>query len=90
MKNIQDIQLTLEKMARLLRIGGISDWAEAFEAIRSDFLADPARGSAKILTMYGGMGSLNDLVLYKEGRPLAAENRELDELRSKLYALCHE
>ncbi|WP_425319215.1 DUF6966 domain-containing protein [Chromobacterium violaceum] len=41
------------------------------------------------LSLYGGMGSLNDLILYKDGQPLAKENVELDSFRIKLHALCH-
>lgn len=40
--------------------------------------------------MYGGMGSLNDIVLYKNGQPLIAENDEFDALRTELYNLCRE
>ena len=87
--NIQDIQATLARMAELLRIGGINDWAKALETLRNELAVDPVRTSAKILAMYGGMGSLNDLILYKSGQPLSRENNELDALRSKLYALCH-
>ena len=76
-------------MAELLRIGGIGDWAVALETLQNEIAIDPIRTSAKILGMYGGMGSLNDLILYKDGQPLAKENTELDELRSKLYSLCH-
>ncbi|QND84420.1 Uncharacterized protein ChrSV_2193 [Chromobacterium vaccinii] len=51
---------------------------------------DQVRTSGKILSMYGGMGSLNDLILYKDGQPLVKENVELDSLRVKLHTLCHE
>lgn len=90
MINIQDTQTTLTRMAELLRAGGIGDWAAALERLRHEVHEDPARASATILAMYGGMGSLNDLVLYRDGQPLAQENGELDALRSKLYSLCHE
>ena len=89
MMNIQDMQITLARMAALLRIGGVDDWAAALEAMQDDIVKDPIRTSAKIVSMYGGMGSLNDLILYKGGQPLAKENAELDALRAKLYALCH-
>lgn len=39
----------------------------------------------KILSMYGGMGSFNDLVFHKDGKPLGKENDELDVLRRELY-----
>lgn len=76
-------------MAELLRVGGINDWATALETLQNEMAVDPVRTSSRILGMYGGMGSLNDLILYKGGQPLAKENTELDALRVKLHALCH-
>jgi len=88
MTDIQNIQIVLARMAELLRSGGLSDWARALENFRSEVQQDPSATTAKILSMYGGMGSLNDLVLYKDGKVLAQENDELDALRSRLYELC--
>jgi hypothetical protein len=90
MKNIQDIAAVLKRMAHLLRLGERDDWANAFEKFKSEIENSPNDIAAGILSMYGGMGSLNDLVLYRHGQPLIAENVELDELRSELYQLCHE
>jgi hypothetical protein len=39
----------------------------------------------KIISVYGGMGSFNDLVLHRNCVPLWKENDELQRLRSKLY-----
>ncbi|WP_420107405.1 DUF6966 domain-containing protein [Leclercia adecarboxylata] len=39
------------------------------------------------LNLYGGMGSLNDLVLYRNGKVLMSENDELDQLRRDLFNL---
>lgn len=36
---------------------------------------------------YGGMESLNDLVLYRNGSVLMSENDELDQLRRDLFDL---
>ena len=38
--------------------------------------------------MYLGMGPLNDVVLYKDGKILKNENDNLDDLRERLYQLC--
>ncbi|WP_373429143.1 DUF6966 domain-containing protein [Achromobacter aegrifaciens] len=40
------------------------------------------------LSMYGGSGSINDVVLYQDGKVLVAENCEFDCLRSRLYEMC--
>jgi len=77
-------------MAELLRIDGRTDWANALEKYHGEIANDPSVIAAKIRAMYGGMGSLNDIVLYHKGQLLIAENNEFDALRLKLYQLCHE
>jgi hypothetical protein len=39
----------------------------------------------KCLTLLGGMGSLNDVVLYRNGRMLGQENDQFSRLRDRLY-----
>ncbi|MBV4508202.1 hypothetical protein HU751_025540 [Pseudomonas sp. BW13M1] len=87
MKSLSDIEMILTRMIELLRIGAFNDWAVALEKLKAGFESDPERASLKLLSMYGGMGSLNDVVLYKDGQPLVSENNELDFLRSQLYDL---
>jgi len=88
MKNVNDIEVILTRVIELLRIGAFNDWAVALEKIKAGFEFDPKYSSLKLLSMYGGMGSLNDVVLYRDGQPLISENNELDTLRSQLYELC--
>jgi len=38
-----------------------------------------------IISLYGGAGSFNDLVLYRDGKICMEENNELDRLRTGLY-----
>ncbi len=90
MKNIQDIEIILTRMEELLRLGARNDWANALKKIRGQIRAEPIAAITSILSMYGGMGSLNDIVLYKNGQPLIAENDELDALRHRLYERCHQ
>jgi hypothetical protein len=78
----------LKRMADLIRIDGRNDWANALEKCREEIKDTPNFTATKILSMYGGMGSLNDLVLYKNGQLLMAENNEFDMLRTELYELC--
>ena len=77
-------------MTELLRFGDVKDWANALEKARGEMAADPQATAASIISWFGGMGSLNDVILYKNGQPLIAENTELDALASELYQLCHE
>jgi len=90
MTNIENVERVLKKMAALLRIGARNDWADALEKFSSEIANDPSATSASILAMYGGMGSLNDIILYKNGQPLTTENDEFDSLSSELYQLCRE
>jgi hypothetical protein len=89
MTNVQELELVLTRMAELLRLGSHGNWGDALEKHRSALSTDPAATAARILAMFGGMASLNDVILYEDRQPMANENRELDALRSKLYDLCH-
>ncbi|WP_443217022.1 DUF6966 domain-containing protein [Pseudomonas sp. GM55] len=42
----------------------------------------------QLTSLYGGMGSINDVVLYENAKPLLDENNELQALLSDLYELC--
>ncbi len=88
MKRIEEAQKILRKIAELLRYGDVADWAEALESLERDMSADPERVFAQIPRLYGGVGSLNDIVLYRRGRLLGPESNELDALRVRLHSLC--
>ncbi|WP_330210752.1 DUF6966 domain-containing protein [Pseudomonas sp. AM4(2022)] len=85
---LNDSDAVLTRMIELLRLGAFDDWAIALEKIKMDFDRDPKYKSSQLLSMYGGMGSLNDVVLYKNGQPLVAESNEFDALRVQLYEIC--
>ena len=89
MINVQELEVVLTSMAELLRLGSHGNWGDALEKHRSALLTNPTATASGILRMFGGMGSLNDVVLYyKDGLLMAKENRELAALRSRLYDLC--
>jgi hypothetical protein len=88
--SIANIQVILTKMTKFLRVGKFDEWALALEKFRNEIVSTPAQTATKILSLYGGMGSLNDLILYANGQPLTSENTELDSLRSELFRLCQE
>lgn len=48
-------------MIELLRVGAFDNWAVALGKIKSAFEVDPKYSSLKLLSMHGGMGSLNAL-----------------------------
>lgn len=67
MMNIRQVEVVLSSMRDLLRAGALNDWANAFEGCILNLPSDPAGVRSQILSMFGGMGSLNDLVLYRNG-----------------------
>lgn len=89
MTNIQNIQEILLRMTQLLRLGGRVDWADALDQFDSEIVSDPSTTIGRILSLYGGMGSLNDIILYNNGALLVNENNEFDTLKTQLYERCH-
>lgn len=87
MTNISEIQGVLHRMSQLLLFSGLDDWATAISRLASKADDGYAMVRPEIRRMYGGMGSLNDIVLYKDGRVLKEENDEFDTLRERLYDL---
>lgn len=88
MKNYKDINEALEKIILILKNNGELNWANSLERCRLELKNDPINACSKILSMYGGMGSFNDIVLYRDGQPLIKENNLLDAMRKKLYSIC--
>lgn len=84
----EEIQSVLSEMATLLRLGYRQDWADIYEHRGKKIAVAPQETCRKILASYCGMGSLNDVVLQKNGKMLQAENEQFDGLRSLLHALC--
>jgi hypothetical protein len=79
------MQKKLKRMALLLNIGGYPDWANGLAELANKIDMSPDMARTELLGLYGGMGSLNDLVLYKNGALLFDENEELDRLRTEVF-----
>lgn len=75
------------RMAILARQSGVEVWARTFDRRGQQADTGPEGARVDIRGLFGGMGSLNDLVLQKTGLPLVQENTEFDELRGQLYEL---
>ncbi|WP_152645402.1 DUF6966 domain-containing protein [Pseudomonas sp. 10-1B] len=88
MKNISQITQIMARLSELLRLGSEDEWAARVDQCRMELPSDSSHVLSKILRLFGGMGSLTDVVLYRNGQPLLSENNELAELRTKLYELC--
>jgi hypothetical protein len=79
----------LLRIAELLRMHGPTDWAEALDRLASEYQHSPESTKGIIRSLYGGMGSFNDIVLHDpNGDPLRAENDELAALRGQLWVRC--
>ena len=88
MSDLENIEQILIRMSNLLRLSKVEDWAEILDECNRKLSIEPVESAMKILSLYGGMGSLNDVILYKNGQPLFKENSEFDDLRGNLYKLC--
>ncbi|HVB44806.1 MAG TPA: hypothetical protein VNF47_19170 [Streptosporangiaceae bacterium] len=80
----------LEDLADLLSVAGQEAWSRRLETIRSTLNEAPGdyhREQAAvrgILSLYGGMGSFQDLVL-QDARGVRPEHEEFDQLRDQLF-----
>ncbi|MEJ6784292.1 DUF6966 domain-containing protein [Aminobacter sp. Piv2-1] len=85
-----DVQALLEAMRelqRLLKQNGEDFWSIRVERAADTVARSDAYGLTQFLDLFGGMGSLTDLVLRQDGQPSKAENDRLETLRSNAWAL---
>ncbi|WP_425515994.1 DUF6966 domain-containing protein [Rhizobium changzhiense] len=80
----------LKKLALLLTANGAGFWADHVETCRQAIENSDVWGVRRFQGLYGGMGSLNDLVLRRDGSPLLHENDELHALLSEAWVLANE
>jgi len=85
---IDEIKRILKDIITLLRKNGDDHTASNLDKLLkvADYNADDFIRGARILL--GGMGSLNDIVLSKDGVPLIEDNNKLEALRRELYNAC--
>lgn len=88
MKNISRISLIIAQTADLLRKFGRPEWADKLEKCRVALPHDTTYALSQIVSLYGGAGSINDIVLYDQATPLLNENNELHALLAELYDAC--
>ena len=88
MKDIHKISSNIARTAELLRTFGHPHWADRLEECSLALPRDTAYALSRLMSLYGGMGSINDVVLYENATPLLDENSELQGLLSDLHQLC--
>jgi hypothetical protein len=88
MKDIHKISSNIARTAELLRRFDHPLWADRLEECSLALPQDTAYALSRLMSLYGGMGSINDVVLYENAKPLQDENNELQGLLSDLHQLC--
>lgn len=88
-EDMKEIMIILTQIIQLLESVNENSWVETLKNCRNDCGCVENEEEAndirrKILSIYGGMGSFNDLVLGSAGNILP-ENKELDRLSTKLF-----
>lgn len=87
--DVARLAVTLEAMTTLLRLYGNNGWAERLERCRSSIARSDYHGVAQLLRFYGGMGSLNDVILQTAGITPADDNNRFDGLRTAAWEQAH-
>ncbi|WP_034950770.1 DUF6966 domain-containing protein [Erwinia oleae] len=85
---INEAKKYLKSIAELLRDHGIHGLAQTLDNLYARAEQDPDQFIDDVKRLFGGMGTLNDIVLSKNGKPLLQENDRLEGLRDKLYTVC--
>ncbi|HXH14816.1 MAG TPA: hypothetical protein VNJ10_01645 [Sphingomonas sp.] len=74
---------TLEAMTALLKLHANDEWAEQIERCRSSIARSDYHGVERLLHLYGGLGSLNDVVLQSGGTTPMEDNDRFDALGNR-------
>lgn len=78
----------LGQMIELIRYTSSSEWLYPLESLLLESNTDEKETARKILGLYGGAGSLNDIILYKDNTLLIAATTEFSALRKRLFEAC--
>ncbi len=81
----------IDKIIVLLKYSEEKFWLSYFQNLREQCLNHQDNNElyrSVLKSFQGGMGSLNDLVLHKNGIPLIDENNKFDKLKDELFELC--
>lgn len=86
MTSVDELLNALADAAGLLKANGEQGWADIMEESSRRVAQDSVAGAGDVKSLFGGAGSLNDLILHRNGMPLVQENDELEALRARIYA----
>ena len=81
----KEIRKILLEIIELLELMGESVWINTLRRLYEDNVSSQKDWLRKINSIFGGMGTFQDLVLMRNGIICIDENRKLDQLRNRLY-----
>ena len=84
------IIILLKESIKLLSENNQKRWAEGLTSLMRHYIeSDNKQEAASLIKkLYGGAGTLNDVVLHKNKRPLIEENNQLERVLNELYEEC--
>ena len=80
----------LNQAVERLRALGQEQWASRLQRDRDLIEVGDFRGITQLLSAFGGMGSINDLVFPAEGGAVFQRDAKLDEWLSRVYSVADE
>jgi hypothetical protein len=89
-QDVARLSAILGKLVELLAANDAAFWANKIQKCQSAVANSDASGLQRFRGFFGGMGSLNDLILQRGGSPLRRENDELRALLSEGWILADE
>ena len=76
----------VEDIKKLLLRCNVATWEKTIdELIKLLKTGEYEKASRIVMSIFGGMGSFSDIVLYENGQVLYDENNLLDKLRNELF-----
>jgi hypothetical protein len=83
--DVQAFANLLHEIEAVLSEHNEKHWAAQIARCLTSVERSDADGLNRFLSFFGGMGSLNDLLLYRDGKPLAVENDQLHALLGQAW-----
>lgn len=87
--DVQALSDAMHELERLLRDQRQFHWADNVARCVQSVDRSDAYGLRSFLTLFGGMGSLNDLVLWRTDMTLGEENDRLQTLTSAAWEIAN-
>lgn len=92
---MKEIQNLLLRISHILKENDEIEWSNVIQNLYEESFLFKDKNydfsfMEKITSLYGGMGSFNDIVLQKDGKSLVEQNDDFYRLKHELYEKCIE